>query len=347
MTQPTAQTRMKAMVAARLLMGDFNSWDAFDSERKMAVQIANRRTARSVSAQIGRSYRDLTAETQKFIAENLSRPGYDDLAKLCEDIPVGVGIYLRLDEFEIKHFPLASHITQRFPFHAHVSISLWGLQFEFPEHHFLRDLESALNDLEEVSTRLLQFQRDRLDPKEARGELAILTAREKFLCRSIISAAFNLIEAFISGLFFEAVRKGSIGTLPCDPEFCTYATKKESAPLRDRIEKVVKFVSRGGSTGADEPFRSLIDVGKLYRDAIHHTTPFGRKDIEEGERLTALYKLEGSVALLIALQSFDVVLKISGWAYGASGTTVIAEECKRLRGKADELLRGDSGSVKV
>jgi len=58
MTGSTAQTKMKALVVSRLLLGDLDDWKAFEQERETARQILNRRAARSVSSQIGKSYHE-------------------------------------------------------------------------------------------------------------------------------------------------------------------------------------------------------------------------------------------------------------------------------------------------
>ena len=60
MTDPTAQTKMKALVASQLLLGDIDDWKTFEQERETARKISNRRAARSVSSQIGQSYRELS-----------------------------------------------------------------------------------------------------------------------------------------------------------------------------------------------------------------------------------------------------------------------------------------------
>ena len=138
-----AQTKMKALVVSRLLLGDIPDWRTFEDERKTAGKIANRRAARSVTSQIGRNYRDLSTEMQKFIGENFARCEYQDLARLCDEVKSGSGLSTRLDEFERAFFPLAESVKRRFPFYAHVSISTYGLRFEFPEHHFLRDIETS------------------------------------------------------------------------------------------------------------------------------------------------------------------------------------------------------------
>jgi len=76
--RPTAnaQIKMKALVVSRLMLGDFRNWQAFANEREFAGKIFNRDIARNVSSQIGRNYRDLSRETQKFIDANFLRCEY-------------------------------------------------------------------------------------------------------------------------------------------------------------------------------------------------------------------------------------------------------------------------------
>jgi hypothetical protein len=248
----------------------------FENERKTAGQIANRRTARSVSSQIGRGYRELSTEIQNFIDKNFLHCDYDQLARLCDEVKSGSGLSLRLDEFEGKFFPLAEAVKRRVPAYAHVHISTYGLQFEFPEHHFLRDIETSLPELLDMRSRLATFTGPEFDSRRDRDLVGGLVAKEKFLSRSVISATFSLAEAFLSGLFFTAVHSKSVGRLACDEEFLKFAATKESAPLRDRLDRVVWFTSEGAESGNDEPFKSFIETGKRYRDAIHHTTPFQR-----------------------------------------------------------------------
>ena len=100
MITANAQIKMKALVASRLLMGDIDDWRTFERERDTAGKIANRHTARSVSSQIGRGYRELSTEIQRFIGRHFSRCDYGDLARLCDAIKPGIGLNLRLDEFE-------------------------------------------------------------------------------------------------------------------------------------------------------------------------------------------------------------------------------------------------------
>jgi hypothetical protein len=330
----SAQIKMKALVASRLMMGDIRNWVSFENERKTAGQIANRRTARSVSSQIGRGYRELSTETKNFINNNFLHCNYEQLALLCDEVKSGSGISLRLDEFERKFFPLAESVKQRIPAYAHIHISTYGLQFEFPEHHFLRDIETSLPELLDTRSRLATFIGPDFDSRRDRELVGGLVAKEKFLSRSVISATFSLAEAYLSGIFFAAVHSKSIGRLACDEEFLKFSATKESAPLRDRLDRVVQFTSDGAESGNDEPFKSFIETGKRYRDAIHHTTPFQRKDVEPGGRLTALYEINGDLALRCVVLSAATLLKISQRINETSNESDIASRCSELLQKA-------------
>jgi hypothetical protein len=56
---------------------------------------------------------------------------------------------------------------------------------------------------------------------------------------------------------------------------------------------------------------------------IHHTTPFGRNDLEAGQRLTSLYEINSNVAVMCSLLSLNSVLTISDWIYGDGVETAI------------------------
>jgi hypothetical protein len=321
---------MKALVVARLLLGDLDNWKVFVQEREVAGQISNRRMARSVSAQIGRNYRDLSSETEKFINENFARCDYSLLAHLCDAIEPNIGLYLRLDEFESRVFPLADSVKLQFPRYAHVSISIYGLQFEFPEHHFIKDLGAAFEDLREVQERLDSLGLSDQDVKRRRNDVDKLLSRQKFISRSMISASFSLVEAFLSGLFYLALNFRRLGGIQCDEDFLRYAEKKESAALKDRLNRVVQFASLNKMDARSEPFKSFVEIGKRYRDAIHHTTPFERKNLAAGERLLNLYEIEPELALLCTCLSLATILRISMWLFGDEDKGDITRRCNEL-----------------
>jgi len=113
--------------------------------------------------------------------------------------------------------------------------------------------------------------------------------------------------------------------------------------MKERLDQIVRFASEGTRSGSDEPFKSFIEIGKKYRDAIHHTTPFGRKDVDPGGRLIALYEIDGNIALQCTLLASDTITAVSGCAYGDASKTDIARRCSELvhkiLGLVDETTR--------
>jgi hypothetical protein len=103
----------------------------------------------------------------------------------------------------------------------------------------------------------------------------------------------------------------------------------------------VRFISAGAENGENEPFKALIETGKRYRDAIHHTTPFQRKDVEPGGRLTALYEINGDRAFRCVVLSAATLLNISQWSYPESKETDIAMRCEKI------LQQALAGSLKL
>jgi len=318
------------------MLGHIDSWRAFESEREQAVKIINRRVARSASSQIGRGYRELISETEKFIQENFVRCDYDDLSRLCDAIVPGIGLNLRIDEFEKRFFPLKDAVKAIVPFYADLHISTYGMQFEFPEHHFIEDLVAGFYQLKEVREAIHTLRVTDENLKSRRRDVAPLIRREKFVSRSMVSAAFSLAESFSSGLFFTSLHLQRLGRFPCDQEFLDFAKNREKKDsLKLRIDKIVRLASQGRFSGDSEPFDSLIRM-KHFRDAIHHTTPFERRGIEAGQRLEALYNVKSDVAIACTLLALDTVLRISGWLFGEGGGGRIEENCKALRTEISE-----------
>jgi hypothetical protein len=132
----TAQIRMKALVVSRLLMGEITSWAIFENERRAASQIANRRAARSASSQIGRGHQELSAAIQAFIGNNFAVCDYNALAQLCDEIKAGVGLSLRLDEFESTYVPLAEGRSAGFPRTLTSTYRTMGCNLSFPSTIF-------------------------------------------------------------------------------------------------------------------------------------------------------------------------------------------------------------------
>jgi hypothetical protein len=72
------------------------------------------------------------------------------------------------------------------------------------------------------------------------------------------------------------------------------------------------------------------EAGRSYLD----TTPFQKKDVEPGGRLTALYEINGDTALRCVVLSSATLLKISQWINQTPSENDIAIRCDELLQKA-------------
>jgi hypothetical protein len=343
MTEPPATRTMKALVCSRLMMGDFKDWEHFVSEREFARQIRNRRQARSVTSQIGRDYKKIKEHVRHFISQHFENATEKNLADLCETIPVPYGLHETLLDFENKHFSLSSKVKSKYPIYAHISISYRGLQFEFPEHHFLNDIEVLFLYLQENEKLLSHPQYSSQKRIENNQNIKLIVSKEKFLSRALISTAFSLVETTLSGIFFTAAAGGTLGQLTVDKDFRAFAIKKESAPLKQRLSTTVQWATQNYCTGDEEPFKSFMSSAKKFRDSIHHPTPFGRQNnLEEWERLELLYEIDAFVALNIIRSAFAVILTIFCEAFPDSQESDVRDRLAQLDIEADRILNGVS-----
>jgi len=185
----------------------------------------------------------------------------------------------------------------------------------------------------ETRLRLADLRVTDANMKSKRDDIAALISKEKFISRSVISASFSLVEAFLSGLFFAARNTKALGRRCCDETFLAYAEGNErKAAFKERLDRIVRFASGGTTDGGSEPFKSYIET-KRYCDAIHHTTPFAWKDLEAGQQLLSLYEIKSDVAALCVPLPLDCVLALSSWIYSDEEGSEIAERCKKLREK--------------
>ncbi len=328
----TASIKLKAMVTSRLLMGHFDAWTTFAREMEVANQIHNGRMARNVAAQIGRRYGELRSETTKFMDSNFNNCSFDEMARLGDCSLQGQGVYLPLDQFEREFFLISEPVKRVVPTYAHVSISTFGLQFEFPEIHFLNDIQSCIDNIESNEGAIQKLKSEKTLKLGLRDTAHSVVAHRRFLCRSLVSASFSLVEAYLSGLFFSALKSGIFNGRVCDPDLTQFFSTKESASLKIRLNRIAAEISPEVTGAFPLILRSFLEEDKPYRDAIHHTTPFERRQQgrSPGDRLLDLYKIDEKIALRCTANSLDIILMIARAIGGNEDESTVVRECTKL-----------------
>lgn len=329
----TASIKLKAMVTSRLLMGHFDAWTTFAREMEVANQIHNGRMARSVSAQIGRRYGELRGETTKFMVSNFHNCSFDEMARLGDSALQGQGVYLPLDQFEREFFRIAESVKRVVPIYAHVSVSTFGLQFEFPEIHFLNDIQSCIDNIESNEDAVQKLRSEKTLKLGLRDIAHNVVAHRRFLCRSLVSASYSLVEAFMSGIFFSSLKTGIFNGKACEPDLTQFFNTQESAPLKLRLARIAAEISPEAIGELPLILRSFLEDDKPYRDAIHHTTPFARPQQGRlpGARLLDLYQIDENIALRCTANSLDIVLMITRAIEGNEDESTVVRKCTKLR----------------
>jgi hypothetical protein len=136
----------RAAAVGRLMAGQLKSigWQDFltDTEPE-ALSILPRRNLRGGVVDV----RDrLRGSIEQFCRDNFESMTLERLVDLYamvkETIPAG--LRMPLSQFEARFGRVRPKALLDAPAYATVSITLWGLQFEYPEHHFMEDIEVAL-----------------------------------------------------------------------------------------------------------------------------------------------------------------------------------------------------------
>jgi len=331
-----ASIKLRALVCARLMIGDFHNWVSFSSERSRASEILNRRVARHVFSQLPISYRETQARLSEFIHSNFVNCTAEQLAKICDSVqPSEGGLNIGIIEFERNFVQIDDHVEISCPFHSNVSISLWGLKFEFPEHHFLNDLEWSLTETVQAERDANELLTSVVSVKDAPAKAAAIATAQKAASRSTISVCYNLLEAYINGVFFQITEQGYAGLHLCSAEQRTYAQRNKTASFADRVEKLCEIIKAFDIIDSAD-YVALRD-GKFVRDAIHHTSPFGwttrnaQTSYAAGARLGALYSIVPESARSLARSTLDFLIAVERQAWGDPASRTIFESCTKLR----------------
>ncbi len=120
----------RAATVGRLMLGEINTWQEFLQADVLELENLPRRQLRSGKSDVKKR---LTPEIKKFYSRNFSRMTNSKLSLLYEDIKAFRGLEIPLKEFEEKYASVKPSVLKGNPAHLTVTISLWGLQFKFPE----------------------------------------------------------------------------------------------------------------------------------------------------------------------------------------------------------------------
>jgi hypothetical protein len=145
------QVADKASALARLMLGEFDSWEDYLKPVTTDYARLPRRQLKAGHADVRKR---LNKEIDAFYSRNFVNFSKDAILALYEEIVSARGLEAPLTEFEEKYGKVKREVLKRNPAHSTVSVSLWGLKFLFPEALLSKDILSALVIIQESKNRL-------------------------------------------------------------------------------------------------------------------------------------------------------------------------------------------------
>jgi len=233
------------------------------------------------------------------------------LSLLYEDIKAYRGLELPLTVFEAKYAPVRRDLLKGNPAHLTIAISLWGLQFKFPEDELAKDLVTALSLIATSQNELSQYEtKTQVELKAQRMEIASLTRKKMFAVRSAILCCFNLLEAYLNGLAWDYIQKH--GTANLSNQQRKLLEDTASASIREKLRKYPQIMTGNELwQDVDEDFEEFIVTLKPYRDSLVHPSPFSVPEKFGGHnKLLLFYRVDHDTAVTTANLLIRIVQRV-------------------------------------
>jgi len=254
-----------------------------------------------------------------------------------------------LEEFEQKFSGLKQRVLMGHPYHCTVVISLWGLQFKFPEDMLSNDIKEALilnRRAEEVLEDYKKQSHKSL--RDARNKVSSAVSQSSFGARMCVLSCFNLVEAFVNGLAWDFSRN--------ENNMNRLSNKKKKlikdGPIREKLIKYPEIIT--GKTlwsEQDEPLRNFLEHVKPFRDSLVHPSPFSAPERYGGhDKLKYLYRIDSKKAELAAKVSVDLITVMFKHVYGGErpqpAWLMKLVDGVRVDNSFDDSTRPPSGATK-
>jgi hypothetical protein len=302
----TIRAANKATAVGKLMLGQIRDWNEFFECDQMDYFNLPRKQLKSGKADVkGR----LLKEINLFCSKNFHKFTIKTLSQLYDDIKALRGIEVPLNQFEEKYGSIKSEVLNGNPKHLTVSITLWGLQFKYPEDMLSKDLIVSLELLSNSSVQLKEFEtKEHQQLLTQRDEVGNLIRKKEFAQRAIVLSVFNLLESYLNGIawdFFESI----------DSSLISNKKKKllqdaSSVSIREKLLKYPEIIS-GVDFVSDELIDGFLDIIKPFRDSLVHSSPFSAPEKFGGyDKLIKIYELDESIAIFSVFSLTNIVQRI-------------------------------------
>ena len=121
------------------------------------------------------------------------------LVSLYEELKAHRGLEIPFLEFYEKYSPIKRFYEKGYPEHSTVCISLWGLQYRFPEHDFSNDMVIAIEQLNKADEKLEDYRGlEHRQLSKNKNKIADLIRKRESTKRQVMQTAFSLLECYLN-----------------------------------------------------------------------------------------------------------------------------------------------------
>jgi hypothetical protein len=316
------------------MLKEIKSWEEFFEPSLVEYTNLPRRQLKSGKYDIKTR---LKKEIKSFCDKNFQGITESKLSKLYEDIKANRGLEIPLKKFESKYGKVNPEIIKGNPAHLTVHISLWGLQFQFPEDILTKDIVVALKILQASEAELKKFKNKSHQHLSANQEQIKGAIRQKeFVQRAIILSSFNLVESFLNGIAWDYCQKHDISNLSKRKQ--NLLTDTYSVSIRDKLLKYPNLIS-GSTTQTEQTEELFLDIIKPFRDSLVHPSPFSAPEKFGGyDKLRKIYDLNENIAIQAVEMLVEIISKIFKQIHGSGDRPVWLREL-------NETIREFKGNI--
>ncbi|QNI64699.1 hypothetical protein [Synechococcus sp. A15-44] len=294
-----------ASAAGRLLLGEISSWNDFLEPDLIDYASLPRRQLKSGKNDI---QKNLQRKIDRFCKSNFKSMTRDKLVLLYEELKAHRRLEIPYIEFSKKYSPINNFKTRGYPEHSTICISLWGMQYRFPEHDFSNDMIYALNQFFEADSELATYEeKEHQELKRDKDSISSLIRKIDSSKRQIMQTSFSLLECYLNGLawsFFNRENKPALSKRKTD-----LLKDTSNVSLRDKIKKYPSAIF--GKELKEDIYRFVIDEAKPYRDSLMHPSPFSAPEKFGGyDKLEKLYNLDKDIVNKTTFGVIEIIEEI-------------------------------------
>ena len=302
-----------ACTAGRLLLGEISSWQEFLEPDAVDYSKLPRRQLKSGKYDIQTS---LQRRIDEFCKSNFPKMTRAKLVALYNALKAHRRLEIPYIKFCENYSPINRFYEKGYPEHSTVCISLWGMQYRFPEHDFSNDMVIAINQVEKAEEGLKNYRG--LEHKQLSKDkikIADLIRKTESAKRQVMQTAFCLLECYLNGLAWAHYQKENKSTLS---KRKTNTLKDTSnVTLRDKIRKYPKIIF--GKELEENVFHFILDEAKQFRDSLMHPSPFSAPEKFGGyDKLEKLYNLDIETVNKTVSGILEIIEKIESMKDGNS-----------------------------